>query len=303
MENKRIIVSGATGYVGRFIVEQLLSSGHQVLVLGRKPPSENFFSKTVDFEAMSLSQPDINPEVFRGYDALVHAAFHHIPGRYRGGEGQEPEKFNQLNHFGSMQLFEAAKSAGVQKALFLSSRAVYGKQTAGASLFETTEPHPDTVYGATKLQTERALSALAGNQFLPIIIRATGVYGPSSPSSKHKWHELFEEFSSGKNIPSRAGTEVHGADLAKAVELLLNAQPAALTECADGENAPIFNISDILLDRQELLKTYSILTNCKSGKLPTLTDVANYNSMDCTRLKSLGWKPREHLDLSGLAPA
>lgn len=301
MVSKRIIVSGATGYVGHFIVEKLLSEGHHVLALGRKSPPKNAFSQPVDFIEMPLSQCDIMPEVFTGYDGFVHVAFHHVSGRYRGGEGNDPEAFKQLNHVGSMALFNAAKLAGIPRVLFLSSRAVYGKQRLGAPLFETMTPHPDSVYGETKLLTERALSELANDQFLPIILRATGIYGAVGPQSYHKWQELFEEFKLGKTIASRVGTEVHGEDLAKAVDLLLNIPIDEFVEISDDKNAPIFNISDILLDRQELLNAYRLLTNCTFENIPNAKDATDYNSMDCTRLKSLGWEPRGYLDLSWLA--
>lgn len=301
MVGKRIIVSGATGYVGRFIVEKLLSDRHHVLALGRNAPQKDAFSQPVDFIETPLSDCNIMPEIFTGYDGLVHAAFHHVSGRYRGGEGNDPEAFKQLNHIGSMALFNAAKMAGVPRVLFLSSRAVYGKQKLGAPLFETTTPHPDSVYGETKLLTERSLAELANDQFLPIILRATGVYGAASPQSHHKWQELFEKFKQGKTIAPRVGTEVHGEDLAMAVDLLLNIPIDEFIEISDGENAPVFNISDILLDRRELLKAYGNLTDSTFGKIPNTAEAMNYNSMDCTRLKSLGWEPRGHLDLSWLA--
>lgn len=308
MTNKRYIVSGATGYIGRFIVEQLLSSGHQILVLGRTKPADSLFSQPVDFAHMSLSQGEFDPAIFDGYGGFIHTAFDHIPGRYRGGEGDDPDRFIRLNHAGSMALFEAAKTAGVARVLFLSSRAVYGPQTQGAPLYETTDTHPDTVYGQVKLQTEQALAALASvadPHFLPIIIRATGVYGAASTAgpSDHKWHELFGDFTADKTIAPRAGTEVHGDDLAKAVELLLTTEATKLINAADGDTAPIFNVSDILLDRQELLQTYRDMNAFNGGQIPQTVDVTQYNSMDCSRLKSLGWQPRGRLDLSWLAHA
>lgn len=305
MTNKRYIVSGATGYIGRFIVEQLLCSGHQILALGRTKPTDNLFSQPVDFAHMSLSQGEFDSAIFDGYDGFIHTAFDHIPGRYRGGEGDDPDRFIRLNHAGSMALFEAAKSAGVARALFLSSRAVYGPQTQGAPLYETTDTHPDTVYGQVKLQTEQALAALASvadPHFLPIIIRTTGVYGAASTAGPpdHKWRELFDDFTANKTIAPRAGTEVHGDDLAKAVELLLTTEATKLIKAAGGDVAPIFNVSDILLDRQELLQTYAKMSAVKGGQIPQAADTSHYNSMDCSRLKSLGWQPRGRLDLSWL---
>ena len=298
MTVKRIIVSGASGYVGRFIVEGLLEAGHQVLVLGRKAPRPDFFSKPVLFQSMSLSQTDYDPSIFAGFDGFVHAGFHHVPGKYRGGEGDDPDAFMRLNHDGSMQLFNAVKAACVPRAIFLSSRAVYGTQQPGVKLYETQKPKPDTLYGEVKLRTERALEDLAGENFLPIILRVTGVYGPAKRPLKHKWTELFHDLESGKEIATRVGTEVHGEDLANAVSLLLDASINDIRRAANHEKAPIFNVSDILLDRRELLETYAQLNRLNKDKLPARANADHYNAMDCTRLKSLGWKPKGKLDLS-----
>lgn len=299
MINKRIIVSGASGYVGRFIADGLLTAGYLVHILGRAKPDEKFFKAPVTFTPMSLSQTEYDPEIFRNCYGLVHASFHHVPGRYRGGEGDNSEEFVRFNHNGSMALFEAAKSAGIRRVLFLSSRAVYGSQATNKRLFETTEPNPDTLYGSVKLQTEQELFKLSDSQFTPIILRATGVYGPAKCPSQHKWCGLFEDFSSNKQIAPRVGTEVHGDDVSQAVNLLLGADVNTIIAATKGEEAPKFNISDILLDRYELLKTYARLTNRKSGNYPERAKEAiHYNVMDCTRLTSLGWRPRGYLDLS-----
>ena len=300
MSKKRIIVSGATGYVGRFIVEGLLSEGHDVLALGRKEPKLGFFSQPVDFEPMVLSQSEYNLDVFQGCSGLVHTAFHHVAGKYRGGEGDQPEEFVQLNHEGSVALYNAAKAAGVSRAVFLSSRAVYGQQEPGEMLFETMAPSPDRLYGQVKRQTELALAELSDQHFLPIILRATGVYGPANPISNHKWHTLFEDFRTNKPIEPRVATEVYGEDLANAINLLLGTGTDILSDISGGEDAPIFNISDIVLDRYELLQAYAKMTDLDNQNLPQRADAASLNAMDCTRLKALGWKPLGHLDLSWL---
>lgn len=300
MATKRIIVSGASGFLGRFIVEGLLAQGYNVLALGRHKPSEDFFSQPVAFKQIALSDMEYNPEDFHGYDGFVHAAFHHEQGKYRGGEGDKPEEFQLRNHDGSMALFNAVKRAGVKRVLFLSSRAVYGVQEPGACLVETLEPMPDTLYGSVKLRTEQALCKLSDENFLPIILRATGVYGPVKPPLRDKWQDLFEGFETRKNIEPRVGTEVHGEDLAGAINILLAAKSDELVNVAANENAPIFNLSDILLDRRELLNTYAKLKGLNDVVLPAIADARTYNAMDCSRLKSLGWQPRGVLDLSYL---
>lgn len=290
----KIAVSGGTGYVGRFIVDHLLAQGHEMVVLGRNARTKNLFVTPVEHRFHALSDKPVDGSLFDDCDAFVHAAFHHVNGKYRGGEGGDPEGFRRMNHDGSMALFKTAKAVGVKRAIFLSSRAVYGTQPTGVALLEETTPHPDTLYGEVKLETERDLAALEDTGFLPIILRATGIYGVSEGSSQHKWTKLFEDFENGKKNAPRIGSEVHGRDLAQAVALLLMSERGRLND------RRIFNISDILLDRRDLLESYAHMRNLTGLELPETSDAKSFNQMDCTRLRKLGWKPRGRLDLSGL---
>ncbi|QKV19913.1 NAD-dependent epimerase/dehydratase family protein [Oricola thermophila] len=291
-----ILVTGGTGYAGRFIVESLLAAGHGVTVMGRTAPGDGFFSRRVDFVRGDLDPETAAPALFAGTEGFVHAAFHHTPGKYRGGEGDDPDTFRRLNVDGSLALFAAAKRAGVRRAAFLSSRAVYGRQAPGAMLSEDTEPHPDTLYGEVKLEVERGIAAMAGEDFLPVSLRVTGIYGPAGPGRAHKWAGLFADFESGKPIASRVGTEVHGGDMAEAVRLVLETDAETIRAAS---RELVFNVSDILLDRRDLLADHARATGC-DRPLPDRADAAGFNAMDCGRLKALGWRPRGRLDLDGL---
>lgn len=279
MNERHSIVTGGTGYVGRFIVEELLLAGHDVTVLGRRPPAEGFFSRPVRFLPFSL-EPEAIPPLPRG-DYLVHAAFDHVPGKYRGGEGEDPETFRRRNLQGSISLFESARNAGVRKLVFLSSRAVYGRREPGLWLDELDEPRPDTLYGKVKFAAEQALSALSGPGFTGISLRVTGVYGPQGAGRKHKWSELFDDYLAGKAVSPRAGTEVHGSDVAKAVRFVLE-----LPQPTD----PVLNVSDLLVDRRELLGIIQDETGCKHP-LPPLAERSSLNVMRTDRLRKLGWIP------------
>jgi nucleoside-diphosphate-sugar epimerase len=296
----RVAITGATGYVGRFIVNDLLDAGHHVIALGRTLPSQQDFTGYVEFRRYSLSETSVSPDLFKDIDVLVHAAFHHVAGKYRGGEGDDPDAFIERNVIGSKALFEAAKAAGVKRVIFLSSRAVYGTQKPGSTLFEDTPPNPDTLYGKTKLDAENMLSALADNSFIAVSLRSTGVYGSPSPSYKHKWQELFSQFSQGEDIAPRIGTEVHGEDLAAAVSLLTHTDVEQLQDQKNNK-LTVLNVSDILLDRHTLLKAYASMVGQPKLPLPEKSDASTYNQMDCSRLQKLGWQPRGKLDLSGLA--
>lgn len=274
----KVAVTGGTGLVGRFITEALLAAGDEVTVLGRQAPGPGAFSAAVAFRPFDLTAPEVRLD---DVEALVHAGFAHVPGRYRGGEGDDPSGFVARNLEGSRKLFAQAAAQGVGRILFLSSRAVYGPRPPGTVLTEEMTLAPDTLYGAVKRDAEAALAALdvAGAS-----LRATGVYGPGGPGRGHKWQTLFRDFAARAEIAPRAGTEVHGADLAAAVRLLLIAPAPALAPGA-------FNVSDILLDRRDLLSEWAAITGLTT-RLPERADHRTVNVMDTERLRALGWRPR-----------
>lgn len=244
-----VLVTGATGAVGRFVVPALQGAGHRVTTLGR----------TAD-RAWALGDAVLLPPA----DALVHLALAHLPGRYRGGEGDDPATFRRLNLDGTRRLFDAAGDARI---VFLSSRAVYGDARRGEILRETDEPAPDSLYGAVKLAAEKALGTRGAS------IRATGVYGGD------KWRPLFDDYRAGRPIEPRVATEIHGADLAEAVLLLL-----------DDRQTGAFNASDLVLDRHDLLMRVQAMTGCPHPPPPPAEGPAP-GVMDCTRLRGLGWEP------------
>jgi nucleoside-diphosphate-sugar epimerase len=276
------LVSGGSGFVGRFIVERLIGEGMSVRITGRTPPVDKFFSQSVQFASQALDPESDFSAVFSGVDYFVHAAFDHLPGRYRGGEGGDAEGFRRRNHLGTAAFFRAAKEAGVRRAVFLSSRAVYGVQEPGAVLTEETVPHPDTLYGEVKLAAERGILAMAGEGFWPVILRITGVYGPAGEGRRHKWADLLDDWRAGREIAPRAGTEVHGEDVATAVLLALSAP--------DGVADEVFDISDIVVDRRELLDMAAEITGV-AKPLPAAADCSTLNVMSCEKLRALGWQP------------
>lgn len=250
----RVALTGASGLVGGFIRRALAAAGHQV----------------DDLPGFRLGDtPDL-----RGNDALVHAAFSHIPGRYRGGEGDDPAGFVVANLDGTQRLFQAAAKADVPRVVFLSSRAVHDGHPAGTRLADDLTPAPLSLYGQVKAQAEAALTALPPNG---TSLRATGVYGPGRA---HKWRGLLADYLAGRPVAPRVATEVHGDDLAAAVVLVL------------GQDAPppTLNVSDLVLDRRDLLSEVAALTGCPQP-LPPRADAAALRVPDCAALQAMGWRP------------
>ncbi|MDF1607948.1 NAD(P)-dependent oxidoreductase [Hoeflea sp. YIM 152468] len=276
----KVLVSGGTGLVGRYIVETLSKAGCEVLVAGRTPPASGLFSKPVDFRAARLD-PHWKPDaLFDAVDVFIHAAFEHLPGQYRGGEGDDPDGFRRSNLLGTINFFDAAKRMGVQRAIFLSSRAVYDGVASGTRLTEPLEVRPTSLYGEIKLLGEQALAALNAPGFTTSSLRLTGVYGDLRPN---KWDGLFADYLAGHEIPVRAGSEVHGRDVGQAVQLMLATDPARV-------GGKAFNVSDVIADTHDILSLYKAATSCRHP-LPLPADKSAVAAMATDRIRSLGWKP------------
>ncbi|MCQ1850420.1 NAD-dependent epimerase/dehydratase family protein [Neorhizobium galegae] len=273
----KVLVSGGTGLVGRYIVEGLLDAGYPVVVGGRTPPAPGFFSKPVEFVPLSLDPALDQIEVFDEAYFFVHAAFDHLPGKYRGGEGDDPDRFRRLNLDGTVKLFETARKAGTRRAIFLSSRAVYDGQPAGTVLDEGLALKPDSLYGEIKLWTEGALAELSAPGFATSSLRLTGVYGNLRPN---KWDALFSDYLAGRPVRSRAGTEIHGRDVAAAVRLMLETETGKVA-------GQVFNASDILTNTNEILGSLP----GRQHNLPPPADRGIVNVMSTDKLRALGWQP------------
>jgi nucleoside-diphosphate-sugar epimerase len=273
----KILVTGGTGFAGRFIAERLAARGHAVTVTGRTAPAPGLLSPQIAFSPVALTD-DWRP-VVRGMHCVVHCAFQHVPGRYRGGEGDDPQGFMRANLAGSIDLIAAARSSKVGQFVFLSSRAVYDGLAEGVAVRDAALASPANLYGLVKADIEDALSSAEGKSFRGAAIRATGIYGPAGPGRPHKWQDLFADWLAGRPVAPRVGPEVHGEDLAEAVSLII-----------ERRGGGIFNCADITVDRRDLLAIVASATGCRHA-LPAAADATGIRRMDCSRLRELGWKP------------
>lgn len=256
----RIALTGASGIVGSHILTAARNAGHDVTILGR----ENGYQLG--------DAPDL-----RGHDALIHCAFAHIPGRYRGGEGDDATGFKQANLDGSIRLFDAAARSQVARIVFLSSRAVHDGYPKGTILTDGLQARPTSLYGEVKAMAEDHLRKMAEQGVQTTSLRATGVYGPGH---RHKWRGLFADYLAGKPVAPRVATELHGNDLANAILLLLTQR----------DQPYIANASDLILDRHDLLTEVARLTGCRHP-LPARADANLLGVLRCDALKTMGWQP------------
>jgi nucleoside-diphosphate-sugar epimerase len=260
----RIAVTGATGFVGRYLVEQLAASGHQLRCWYRPGSDRGGFGTPADsleWLPGQLGDAAATGELVRGADAVVHAAVQWEGPRNRGrGSHGAPDVFRGVNLTGSLLLFEAAFEAGVGRFVFLSTCAVHEVILDDRPLDEAHPLWPTSPYGAHKAALEKFVHGYGLGQGWPICaLRPTGIYGLAHPPRNSRWFDLVGQVLRGEDVASpKGGKEVHAADVARAVELLLAAAPQAIAGQA-------FNCFDLYIAEERVAKIVKELSGSPSA--------------------------------------
>ncbi len=227
----RIGVTGATGFLGRYIVAHLVGQGHHCRCWYRPSSDRGGLEASegaITWVEGSLGNPESARELVEGCDAVVHAALEHSGGGFRGGEGDLLE-FVETNVLGTIRLIEEAGRADVARFVFISTCAVHETILDDRPLDEAHPLWPGSHYGAHKAAIEAFVHSYGRGHGFPICaLRPTGIYGAARPVRASKWFDLIREVARGEDVNcKRGGKEVHAADVARAVALLLSADGVA----------------------------------------------------------------------------
>lgn len=228
----RIGLTGATGFLGRYIAADLTGSGHQVRAWYRPTSDRGGFESAagpLEWVPGGLNVPASNEALVEGCDAVVHAALDR-PGRgFRDAEVDVAE-FIERNVVGTIRLIEAARMAGVGRFVFISTCSVHEVILGDRPLDETHPTWSNNHYGAHKAAIECFVQSYGLGHGYPICaLRPTGIYGLDRPARDSKWYALVRSIAMGEEVSChRGGKEVHAADVARAVALLLGADAATI---------------------------------------------------------------------------
>lgn len=178
MDVSRILVSGANGFVGRALCEELAQRGRAVTGLVRTPgeslPSvEEWVHDGQDFANLEATWPrDLVA------DCVVHlAARVHV---MRDDATDPLAAFRATNVEGALRVAAAAHRHGVRRMVFVSSIKALAETDGGRPLRESDTPAPEDAYGRSKLEAEQALLRFGEQSGLDVVIvRPPLVYGPN----------------------------------------------------------------------------------------------------------------------------
>jgi dihydroflavonol-4-reductase len=234
-----VLVTGATGFLGHALCPYLLERGYRLRALVR-PSSAWEFLRLLEVELAwgDVRDPDAVREAAKGCWAIIHAA-----GKFRFWGRRED--FFAVNLGGTRNALEAARWAGVERFIYVSTVAVVGAPRAGVVISESYPPAPQDDYQCSKLEAERLTLCYHRKHGLPaLVLRPGAFYGPGG---RYAFNRLFfEDVLKGLAIQVHRGRHVtfpvYIEDAARGIELALE----------QGRPGELYNVSGRSLSHREI---------------------------------------------------
>jgi len=298
---KNVLVTGATGFIGRALCTRMLTEGWQVHGTVRSDRDSNRLPESIEPVSIGSIGADTNWDgKLRGIDTFVHlAARVHV----MDDTSVNPlEAFREVNVAGTKQLAQSAVSAGVRRFVFMSSVKVNGEGRETAYT-EEDEEAPEDPYGLSKWEAEQELRKIYHMSGLEtVILRPPLVYGPGV---KANFYNLLKIVDRGIPLPlakidnRRSFIYLHNLidaiitcinhPGAKGQTFLVNdrqdvSTPTLIRKIASamGKPARLFSIPAFLMQMAGKL----------SGKTASVDRLFESLTVDSTKIKNeIGWNP------------
>lgn len=280
----RVLVTGASGFVGGAVCAELRARDHEAIALVRRPGSEPAGTTAISGDlsdtdklasAISTAQPD----------TVIHLAAEIATQR-------DPAKIDEVNVRGTQRLLDACRAAGADKFVFVST--VVTGDAGGAVLHEDSDLPVQTTYGRSKQQGEQLVRESGLHS---VIIRPSHVYGPGGWYAEEIVKRLkqpgrFAVIGSGENWWDVVRVEDVAAACVQAAE---RAPSGAVYHVVDDE--PITQYDFIALTASALKtgpprRVPVWLARLVAGEGPIRAVVRSAKSSNKRLRQELGWEPR-----------
>lgn len=307
LRGKSVMITGATGLIGSFLVDMLLTYNRtdhaeiDIYAVGRSINRLESRFASVLSERLHLIEHDVNTYFSYDFDTdyIIHAASNAYPAAFN----TDPVGTILSNVLGTNYLLDYAKSHNTKRFLFVSSGEVYGQGDPSLDAFyesysgyvDPTEPR--SCYPASKRAAETLCVSYTKQYALDtVIVRPCHTYGPNTTKSDNRANAQFVSNAvAGQDIVMKsAGTQMRSycyvADCASAI----------LTVLLNGKSCEAYNIAN--KDARVTIAGFAaVVANATGRKVifeaPTQTDTAErtaitYAVLDSKKLYDLGWNGR-----------
>ena len=209
----KVLITGATGFVGSHAADRLLANGHSVRALVRGSSNLKWLEgKDIETVKGNLEDPDSLKEALKGIEGVIHI----------GGvtAAKTKKEFYRHNHIATRGLLEATKRFGenVERFVLISSQTAGGPSLDGKPVTEETPPHPITTYGKSKLAAEIESREFREN-FPVTILRLPAIYGPRDSAILSFFQTVNSRIKPLIGFQEKFINLAHAYDIAQGIEL------------------------------------------------------------------------------------
>ena len=176
-----VLVTGANGFLGSALVNDLLESGYDVRALVRHPASPSH-RKAVDIVVGDIRDPQCAKQASSGCDTIVHLAGQ---AHALDDDHVSDQDYESINVDGTKHLLDGAVASGVRRFIFASSVKVFGETTID-SVDESEPPTPQSPYARSKWMAEQLVASYAKGSLATLSLRLPLVYGPTEKGNLYR---------------------------------------------------------------------------------------------------------------------
>jgi nucleoside-diphosphate-sugar epimerase len=236
---KKVLVTGASGFVGSHVCDSLVNSGWQVRCLVRSTSNRRWLEHLpVEYVLGDVSgKSDLNAAC-DGCEAVVHSA--------GVTNAASKEEYFETNARGTERVWKAAERAGVKRFLQVSSLAAAGPSPVDSPQDESVEPHPVNAYGKSKLEGERIVLGAPGSMEV-VVVRPPAVYGPRDSAVLTMVQAALRGLMPLPLTGKRQVSMIYALDLAEGIRLALEkGRPGGVFFMTDGQVYTVPEIAGII---------------------------------------------------------
>lgn len=296
----KVLVTGGAGFIGSNYVRWVLgNTDDEVTVYDALTYAGNLetlrdveerYGSRYRFVHANICDPEALQQALPGHDAIVHfAAESHVDRSIAG-----PEDFALTNCVGTNLVMHTARQAGVGRVVHISTDEVYGSVPEGSSL-ETDRLEPRSPYSASKAGSDLIALSYFSTYGLPVLVtRSSNNFGPWQ--YPEKVIPLFvTNLLDGKKVP------LYGDGLNQRDWLYVEDNCAAVDlVLRSGRPGEIYNIgAGVEMPNTELTERLLALAGAGPDRVDHVPDRLGHDrrySVDCSKVRALGWQPRHDLD-------